>query len=184
MHARVHWVLCASAWVLWYFGSSGLRCGLEKRWACGHQGAALAKAGLEKGEGIPRPSPGVHLWLRKKYALTDRPVSQTRLDSTRLDLTRLDQARLDPSLLGQLHLPAQVAPCLPKTCQVFQDAREGACQGPGIEGWISLGIAPQGASCPIRVVSHWRIAHCEKMGLISLLTRPQRHARGPCLAGT
>lgn len=129
----------------------------------------------------------VHLWLRKKQC-SDRRWQWTDsscqpdsigLDSTRLEPTRLDPARLVPSSFGLVRLPAQAPPCLPKTCQVFQDAREGTCQGPGIEGWASLGVAPQGASCPIRVVSHWRIAHCGKLGLISILARPQRHARGP-----
>lgn len=121
------WVPCA-----WVLGCSGLRSGLGKRWARGHQG--LFGAGVPRRCELTRGGKNsapilVHLWLKKKYDLADIGAGQTvcqpnstRPDSTGLDSTR-PSPRLDPSFLGQVHLRAQVPPCLPKTCQVFQDAR-------------------------------------------------------------
>lgn len=171
--------LCLGAWLLRPAIGPGEALGLwsprpHRCW----RAAALRSA--RDGGRIPRPFQ-MHLWLKKKYALTDT-VCQP--NSTRPDSTRLDQAPFGPFLVGPgaparpgSPLPAQDLPGFP------------GCQGRSVPGARDRGVDQFGHSATRSILPDPGCIALENCALRKTgphLTPPPGPSvtPGPCLACT
>jgi hypothetical protein len=128
----------------WVSGCSGLRSGLEKRWCVGVLGCCECHALTDIDNDTDAD---LALTLRLALApdrldcLSASQPDSTRLDSPRLDSVDSNQASLDPSLLGQVHFPAQAPPLPAQDLPGFP-----RCSGRWVPGGRDRGVDQFGHS--------------------------------------